>query len=249
MTCALLWGALCLHPVSNDGVRLAELILLGATLLGALLLGWRYGWLRALLLLLYIAVTTFWLMPGRDNYDRLALREEAARAMRRYEGVPYRASGEGIYGIDGAGLLRRGAIDATFLYGLRTLNPALVRRAAEIWWGDGTPRELSPSGRSQARRITQIKAIHLFNDAILFPGDFALLNGKQPISYLGYHRWLLADADRGKVVLLEGKAIKPISVLATPVKVSAEGTPLDRPATLMRWRVLEPRRMERPRPF
>lgn len=246
--CAVLLTALILFPVSNGFTRWLEV---GTGVLGLvafLAWVWPYRLVRWSLLAILVAVALFLIWPGRDNYDRIHLREETARAMRRFEGVRYWEGGEGGYGIDGPGLVRRGAIDASLSYGLRSLNPELVRRALKIWWSDGSPRNTHPGGRGQARRITHTKAIRNFSDIVLFPGDFALLDGREPMAYLGHHRWLWADPRQGKVVLLRGEARKPSSILTpAPAIKPAEPTPFDRPASMMRWRVLESRRREGPR--
>ncbi len=248
--CVVLLTALILYPNSNAFIRQAEVALATVGLLALLVWIWPWRWVRWSVLSLLAVSGIFLLMPGRNNYDRLLLREETARAMRRFEGVRYREGGEGRYGIDGPGLVRRGIIDASLASGLRTLNPELVRRAIKIWWSDGSPRTTHPGGRSQARRITQTKLLRTFSDIVLFPGDFALLNGKEPMAYLGHHRWLYADPRQGKVVLLHGPVTPPSSILVPrpPLKI-AEPTPFDHPAALMRWRVLESRRLERPRPY
>jgi len=224
-----LW-LLFFYPFSTDFTRRAALGLSGAS--AALLVGllWRVRAACWSLLLLLLACAVFMALPGRTNYDRLALRAEFARVLRCYEGVRFCKGGEGAYGIDGPGLVRRASIEAPLFYGIRTVNPWLVRHAFEAWWN----REL-PLGRwPLSRRISKVKSVHGFNDLILYAGDYALLDrgkGEPPgaIVYLGYHEWIVADAERATVAIVDGR--------------KADASPgLQQSGALYRWRLLEARR-------
>lgn len=218
------------YPFSTDFTRRAALGLSVASL--ALLLGlfWRVRAVRWGILALVVGCGVFVAFPGRTNYDRLALRAEFATALRRYEGARYCKGGEGVYGIDGPGLVRRASIEAPFFYGIRTVNPWLIRHAFKAWW----TRDLQLGRWPLSRRISKIKAVHGFNDLILYAGDYALLErggGEPPAAmiYLGHHEWIVADENRATVLIVDGRKAN-----ASPC--------LQQSGALYRWRLLEARR-------
>lgn len=226
----LFWLALIFfYPFSTEATRSLTLWLSAALLLLSLGLFWRVALLRWGVLLLLVGAAVFVSMPGRNTYDRLALRAEFAKVLRRYEGARYCKGGEGVYGIDGPGLVRRASIEAPFLYGVRSVNPWLIRKAFEAWW----ERDLALGKSPLSRRISKIKGVHGFNDLILYPCDYALLDeGAQSppsaIAYLGFHEWIVADAERAKVVIVDGR--------------KAGNARLQQAGALYRWRLLEARR-------
>jgi len=207
---ALLWlVALILYPVSNALTRAAGAGLVGVLAAGLLALCWRYRVLRWTLLGLYGIVTAFFAIPGRADYDRAALRQEIAEALQRYEGVRYYWGGENFRGIDCSGLIRRGTIDGTFLYGLRTLNPLLARKAVAFWWCDRSAREMAAGAGKTARKVVEEKSLIILNDKNLHPGDFAITqDGAHALAYLGNHTWLEADPAEGKVIRVNTRATK-----------------------------------------
>ena len=197
---ALLVGIVA-YPVSTTASRMACVILGGAVLAGVLGLGWRYAYFRWTLITLYLACMLFLVMPGRSGYDRFALRVETVRSLMRYEGVRYYSGGENALGMDCSGLVRRGAIDALALTGLRTLNPLLFRKAAALWWHDTSAREMMSGAGGKAQRLYDIKGIAGADDSRLHPGDFAVIeNGIHAAAYLGDHAWLEADPDVHRVI-------------------------------------------------
>lgn len=224
---ALLWlVAVILYPVSNNSTRTAGAVLAGMVAAGGLALAWRYRFLRWTLLLVYGIVAAFFALPGCPEYDRVALRQEIAGALGRYEGVKVRPGGENFPGIDATGLIRRGTIDGTFLYGLRTLNPLLARKAVGLWWRDRSARELGAGAGKAARKVIEEKSLLILNDKNLHPGDFAITqNGAYALAYLGDHVWLEADPEAGKVI-----------------RVSTQGSRnsgMNQQVSVLRWRFLE----------
>ena len=232
-TAILLWVvgfcwlvAIVLYPVSTGLTRAAGATLAGLLALGLLGLWWRYRFLRWPLLGLYGIIGVFAVLPGREQYDRLALRQEVAQALGRYEGVKYVWGGENFLGIDCSGLVRRGTIDGTFVFGVRTLNPLLVRKAVGFWWHDVSAREMGLGAGRTARKVTEEKSITTLNDKNLHPGDFAITSsGIHAVAYLGDHLWLEADPGEGKVVRVNASGTKN-SWFRVPISV-------------MRWRYLE----------
>lgn len=201
------WIAVMVYPVSTGLTRAtgAGLMLLLAA--GLLALGWRTWWLRWPLLGGYALPAIFLAIPGREEYDRLALRQEIVRALQRYEGVRYFRGGESFLGIDCSGLLRRGAMDGTFIHGVRTFNPLLVRKAIQLWWHDVSAREMGSGAGGSARKITEAKSIATLNDKNLHPGDFAITEGGvHALAYLGDHLWLEADPALLKVIRLDARS-------------------------------------------
>jgi hypothetical protein len=232
--CALLlWGvgllwlaAVILYPVSIGLTRTAGAVLAGMLAAGGLALAWRYRWLRWTLLLVYGIAAAFFALPGRSEYDRVALRQEIVRSLQRYEGVRYMLGGENFLGIDCSGLIRRGTLDGTFLYGLRTLNPLLARKAVVFWWHDKSAREMGMGAGKTARKVIDEKSLLILNDKNLHPGDFAITsNGIHALAYLGDHLWLEADPGEGKVIRVN---------TATP-----RNPWMNVPVSVLRWRFLE----------
>ena len=230
----LLWGvawlwlaAVILYPVSIGLTRMAGSVLAGLLAAGGLALAWRYRWVRWTLMAIYGIVAAFFALPGRAEYDRVALRQEIARSLQRYEGVRYALGGENFLGIDCSGLVRRGTIDGTLLYGLRTCNPLLVRKAVALWGRDRSAREMGAGAGKTARKVVEEKSLLILNDKNLHPGDFAITqDGAHALAYLGDHVWLEADPNEGKVIRVS--------------TTSSHNLWMNQPVSVLRWRFLEP---------
>jgi hypothetical protein len=217
--------ALFAYPESSPATRQGSLVLAGIVVFGLLGLLWRYRVPRFLLLFVYSCAALFWVLPGRD-YDALALRTETVLALLRYEDAVYRPKGEGVLGVDGAGLIRRGAVDAMALTGLRTLNPALLRRAADLWWRDLTVSDLSNGARRAARRVFEARSVDALDDDKLHAGDYVVtFDGLQIAAYLGDQKWICIEPPNERVMVTNAK--NP----ALPW--------LQKPVFLMRWRHLD----------
>ena len=129
-------------------------------------------------------------------------------------------------GIDCSGLVRRGMIDGTFLYGVRTLNPYLLRQAIRLWWRDVSARDMEAGARGNAKKITEEKALALVNDKNLHPGDFAVTSdGLHALAYLGDHVWIEADPGEMKVLRVNPRTTK--------------SDWFRQPVSILRWRLLE----------
>ena len=222
----LILAADLLYPVSTGYTRMVAAVLAIALPLGLLVLGWRWPWFRWPLLAVLAAVGVFAVAPGRSAYDRIALRDETVRALLRYEGARYVWGGETGLGIDCSGLVRRGAIDALFLQGVRTVNPLLVRKAVSFWWTDSSARDLGAGAGGKAQRLHEVKAIAGMDDSRLHPGDFAVTrSGIHTLAYLGDGFWLEADPEARKVIRVAGR--------------TGKGEWFTSPVALMRWHHLE----------
>ncbi len=142
-------------------------------------------------------------------------------SLRRYEGTPYYWGGEKASGIDCSGLIRRGLMDACVTEGWK--NPALWRRAAELWWHDSSARALRDGYRGWTRRLGTADSIRTADESLLQPGDLAVTeNGVHVLAYLGGGTWIQADPGAGRVIALPA---------------SAENGWFAKPVVLLRWAV------------
>ncbi len=223
---ACCFAVVLFYPVSLGLTRACGVALAGLLAAGLLLLWWRHRFLRWMMLVLFATVAMFAVLPGRTDYDRAGLREEVVQALQRYEETPYVWGGENFLGIDCSGLVRRGAIDGMFLYGVRTLNPLLVRKSFTLWWRDLSAQDMETGARGAAKKITEEKSLALLNDKNLHPGDFAVTRGgAHALVFLGGHFWIEADPGERKVISLDARKTK-------------NGW-FQQPVSILRWRFLE----------
>lgn len=200
-------AGMILYPVSSGATRGAGAVLAAILTVGLLVLWWRYRVLRWALLVVCLSAGVFVVLPGRiRDSDRLALRLETVRALERYRGVRYRLGGENFLGIDCSGLVRRGAIDAMALYGIRTANPLIVRKAFALWWHGISVEALGKGASGLAEKLFTVKGIAGMDDSKLHPGDFAVSeSGMHALAYLGNHQWIEADPSDGEVTEVSAK--------------------------------------------
>jgi hypothetical protein len=221
------WLTLTIWPVTYGSTRLAQCVLFGGLLAGALMLWWRPRWIRWSLLGLVVAAVVLFCAPGRKA-DGRALKLRYVRELHRFEGTRYVWGGENRLGIDCSGLARRALIHALWKEGLKTANPALMRSAAKLWWRDASARALAAEYDGQTRRIGEFGSISEIDDVRLRVGDLAVTaDGVHVLVNVGQGEWSEADPDEKKVLVLKAKeeAEKPNSWLKVPV-------------TLVRWRML-----------
>ena len=197
----LVW--LALQPDNNRVVRVAELSLALGVWLGLIPLVWRWRALRWGLIAITIVAGGFLAWPARGNVAAAVLREDYLVALRRYEGVKYVWGGENARGIDCSGLIRRGLIDAMFWRGIRSAEPALVRKAIALWWNDCSASALGEEHAGLTARVLQTSSLNALDHALLLPGDLAVTaSGIHILAYLGDRRWIEADPAMHQVVIL-----------------------------------------------
>lgn len=142
-----------------------------------------------------------------------------------YEGTRYIWGGETGVGIDCSGLVRKGLVHAALERGLRTLNPTLLRLALKLWWHDVAAKTLLESPSSLTLPIGAAPTIQGLVGTALVPGDLAVTrSGVHVLAYLGASRWIQADPNVGRVIIVEGPGDNPW---------------LSQPVILTRWRSLQ----------
>jgi len=91
--------------------------------------------------------------------------------------------------------------DANLREGIRTMNPALLRNAASLWWHDESAKALGDNDRTLTQTLADVRSL---NDApydILRPGDIAVTaSGSHVLAYLGNKKWIQADPKAMRVV-------------------------------------------------
>lgn len=226
----LAWLTLTLWPVTYGITRIAQCLLFAAIFLGALFLWWRILWLRWTLILILATGTVLFAAPGRGS-DAAALRSRYIAELKRFHGARYVWGGENILGIDCSGLGRRPLIHALWKEGFTTVNPALVRNAARLWWRDASARAMAAEYDDQTQRLAIFDRITSINPADLLAGDLAITSdGVHVLVHLGNREWIEADPGKRKVLILNSS-----------IEASDPGAWLDVPVTLVRWRVLSSR--------
>lgn len=220
-----LLAALIYYPVETMKLR-AALVALGIFVwCGLLVMLWGRRFTRGVLVLITAIVAAFLLLPGRESYDREALTGEYLAALQRYDGSPYVWGGEKLWGIDCSGLMRRALGDALIVQGVRTLNPALIRQAAHLWWSDTTASNLG-EGRGGAKFLFDIPSINTLDHAKIHPGDMAVTeSGVHILGYLAHDIWIEADPAEQKVLIARAPS-ETVLWFKGPMKI-------------VRWEILE----------
>jgi hypothetical protein len=112
--------------------------------------------------------------------------------------------------------------------GVKTLNPALVRESAVMWWYDASARALAAEYRDQTKHLMDSTSVNDTDVSRLLPGDLAVTSdGVHVLSYLGGDAWIEADPGEGKVLTLR-----------TAPESKKLDSWLNLPVTLVRWRIL-----------
>ena len=223
----LAWIALTLWPVTYRSTRAAQIILFVGIVLGSAAL-WRKRWLRVGIGASAVLLVAMGFWPGRSA-DSRSLRNRYSHELTSYIDVRYVWGGENRIGIDCSGLVRRAWIHALWKEGLFTVNPGLIREAANLWWNDASARALASQHRQQTRFVVEVEALTPSNPSPLLPGDLAVtMDGIHVLAYLGSNKWIEADPDLGRVVLLP---------TATPSDDS--NVWLKVPVRVVRWTLLD----------
>ena len=209
---------LTLNPTHSKLLNLALLGCTAAVWIGLATLVWRFLYLRALLLLLPLAVAALFAMPG-GTVDTEQLRATYIAQLKSYEGAPYHWGGESAWGIDCSGLPRKAFRGALLAHGLRHMNGRALREYAEHWWFDASAQALGAGYKDFTRPVGVSGTVREMSYADLLPGDLAVTaNGAHMLVYLGDDVWTQADPGARTVVVHNGRTGKnawfsvPISV-------------------------------------
>jgi hypothetical protein len=214
-----------LNPINNGRGRALFLCALAFCLATGVLWSWSRPRVRVVVLLVLALELLLLCLPAREA-DTVRLRDRYVDCLAGYEGARYVWGGEGILGIDCSGLPRRALRDAMWREGLRSLNAGLLRESIVQWWRDASALALSQGCRGYALPLGTHGTIRGMSYDGLMAGDLAITDsGCHVICYLGSGRWIQADPDIRRVVILDGRR-DPNYWFDIPVHV-------------YRWRVLE----------
>jgi hypothetical protein len=221
------WVALLIglfFPINCGTTRLTLLGGLAGVWAGGLALAWRMKLLRACLIALPFALGGILVVPG-GRVRAEELREEYVLRLQAYDGTRYSWGGENSLGIDCSGLVRRAMIEANLKLAFTSGNPGLAREALSLWWYDSSAEALRDEYRETTRFAFAADSVNEVDPALLAPGDLAVMeSGVHVMAYLGGGRWIEADPDAGKVII---------------VSVPEPGNPwFDMPVRITRWRQL-----------
>ncbi len=225
-----LWPLLLMvhfYPIRVGFIRL--FLVVGVALLwsGALWLMWKIKALRFAGLAATVVVLGALMLPGRSD-DSQKLRDEYVRALKSYKGTIYVWGGETHRGIDCSGLIRCGLIDANLHRGMKTFNPALLRRAFSLWWHDSSALAMKQGYRGQTQLLFTASSLNDADYTRLQTGDIAVTQSSAHVlAYVGDRTWIEADPN----ALFGDKVVQ--------IQVPTRNAWFHSPMSLMRWRQLE----------
>jgi hypothetical protein len=198
VTAVLFW-----YPINNLPLRIGLLASAFGVWAGGLFFGRRNKLFCGGLLVFTLLAAVILLCPGK-NYDRKQLRDSYVHALQSFEGTRYIWGGENKLGIDCSGLVRAGLIRASFHESIRTMNPKLTRLALSLWWHDASAEALGHEYRQQTKHeLTAVNLNELEPNQIM-PGDLAVtVSGVHIMAYLGDSKWIEADPDLSRVVIVQ----------------------------------------------
>ncbi len=114
-------------------------------------------------------------------------------------------------------------MDALWREGVRTLNPALLREAANLTWHDASASDFATGYGGRTVRVLQARSIQALDPGSLAVGDLAVVSNVHILQYLGDGRWIQADPGVWRVVVLA---------------MTDDDLWLRKPAVIVRWRLL-----------
>jgi len=86
-------------------------------------------------------------------------------------------------------------VDALMYESVRTLNPALARKAAWLWWNDASAYDMGQGYGGITRQVGGTATFpEIAASQVLEPGDFAVTaDGSHVMAWAGDGRWIEAD--------------------------------------------------------
>ncbi|HVT80563.1 MAG TPA: NlpC/P60 family protein, partial [Phycisphaerae bacterium] len=199
---AIFLGLLLWYPVRTGYTRNALIIFPCILVLCLVIALWKHKRLRWLPLIPHAALVVFLILPGR-RMEPAPLRAAYLESLMRYEGTRYVWGGEGFRGVDCSGLLRAAMVDACVRESVRTFNPALARRALDIWYHDASAGNLGDEVGGLTSRVGPALPLRDAADA-REAGDFAITaDGSHALAYVGGGAWVEADPYVMKVIELK----------------------------------------------
>jgi hypothetical protein len=166
-------------------------------LAGSLIFARRFRWM---LLAIYVLVVIFVLWPSHRSIDRQALRSDFCDALKSYRGCRYVWGGEGYFGIDCSGFVRKAMEDAMAERGMASLNPGLLRASVCLYWHDTNAKVIGNGYAGRTTMVTTCPALNGLDYSLLQPGDMAVtVGGDHVMAYLGNKTWIAADPGVGHV--------------------------------------------------
>jgi hypothetical protein len=206
-------------------IRLITWATAALLLAGSIYFSWKSKILRTVLLGLCGAVILFLLWPSHRSADRSTLRTDYCAALKSYSGCRYVWGGEGYFGIDCSGFVRKGLEDSLASRGFLTLSPALVRESISLYWHDTTAKVIGEGYAGRTETVTTCRMLNTMDYASLLPGDLAVTSaGEHIMAYLGDKTWIAADPTEGKV-----------TTFVIPEKKNAY---FSTPMRIVRWKIL-----------
>ncbi len=216
---------LLLFPINNGPLRCATVAALAILFVAVVHKFRKRKLIFYALIFVAILLAIFLVSPGRKG-EAEKLANEYTDALRTYEGTRYIWGGENRLGIDCSGLVRAGLIKANFRQGLLTMNPNLVRFSLSLWWHDCSAKALGEGYRDQTKLVLSVPRINALDETNILPGDIAVTkSGVHVLAFLGGHRWIEADPEIKRVILVH-----------TP---DHKNPWFDEPVRIMRWTELE----------
>lgn len=216
---ALITGALIASPYQNSVTKLLLLLGIFAVWGGALHQFWNSILARIFLLLPALGVFALLFLSYKQP-DPTVLRQLYVDSLRHYDGVRFFANGESSLGIDSAGLVRRGMIDATLTEGWRTKDLTLLRMGASLWWYDASFKDFQTGYNGRMRSLFTAASLNSVDGAQLHAGDVALADeGQRILVYLGDKTWIGTSAEgAGAVTILKAPVSDP-KLANTPIQL------------------------------
>ena len=217
---------LYISPLSTTKSRAAAVLFIALLTATSVFLAWSTKWLRLIVLVVTASGLLLISLPGRP-YDGPRLRRSYISSLTSYGGARYHWGGEGRFGIDCSGLIRRGIIDAHLKVGMATLNPYLLRRGLYYWWHDSTAKQIGQSYLGMTSFIGEFPSIDGLDHSSIQPGDIAVTSsGIHVLAYAGGLRWVEADPIPNRVITVDAP--------------SRSNPWFNQPVRIMRWSCLYP---------